>query len=520
VNSKRIISRVIAGILITGCLAAVADLQSVQVGGSIEIWGGNYTPFYEEDGETLHFPVPVLYRPLGPAGLASTVRADGKGSGLAFMEQRTRLHVQADFSDQVTGFIELESIDQWGEDFRSTYDTGADFRADSSDDLEIYQAYVESSEIFGLPLRLRLGRQEIVFGSGWLVGNNPYPDPFTGLSFDAVRATWSNDRFELDAWCSKLDERFLAMNDGDVDFYGVYGTYKFSEAVTADLYWMWLRDATDYQDTQGTPWAEFLESLLGRDDYGVTNLHTAGLRTAGEGAGFDWEVEAAYQWGNADALGALFIPVGRRYGDTRARWDTWAGHGEVGYTLDALKWTPRLYLAGHYYAGEDKRSISFGDWLNPFFQPSASVSFNRLFSDYEVDYFLDGSGLSNFWMANGGAQFTFTEALSGGIDIAYLQAVAAFDWPAELRWGSIHLPLASQLPFLDQRGSRDLGWSLTLSGEYVFSDNLKIEAAYAHFFVGEAIEDGVFVDGNGTLLIGGAGQHDADFVYWMATLTF
>jgi len=46
------------------------------------------------------------------------------------------------------------------------------------------------------------------------------------------------------------------------------------------------------------------------------------------------------------------------------------------------------------------------------------------------------------------------------------------------------------------------------------------EAAYVHYFVGDAIKDGVFLDGNGTLLLGGYDDKDADFFYAMVTLTF
>ncbi|HQN02056.1 MAG TPA: hypothetical protein PLL36_13330, partial [Candidatus Hydrogenedentes bacterium] len=74
---------------------AVAELQNVEIGGSIRI-RGNY------------------------------FNMDSIGDD-SFIEQRTRLNVKADFTQEVSAFIELDSYDIWGEDFRSWYLCGNDF---------------------------------------------------------------------------------------------------------------------------------------------------------------------------------------------------------------------------------------------------------------------------------------------------------------------------------------------------------------------------------------------------------
>ena len=86
---------------------------------------------------------------------------------------------------------------------------------------------------------------------------------------------------------------------------------------------------------------------------------------------------------------------GIRYGDDDASYGVWGGTTEVGYTFDA-PWTPRAFLGAAYYGGEDKRDLSFFDWVNaqvnPFYTPKASLSFNRLFSNLEYGI-LDRSDL-------------------------------------------------------------------------------------------------------------------------------
>jgi len=85
---------------------AVAELQNVEVGGSIRI-RGNY------------FDMDSL----------------GK---MSYIQQRTRLNVKADFTQDVSAFIELDSYDAWGEDFRSWYLCGNDFRGGDNVDRALH----------------------------------------------------------------------------------------------------------------------------------------------------------------------------------------------------------------------------------------------------------------------------------------------------------------------------------------------------------------------------------------------
>ena len=220
-NWKRTIA--IAGLM---TVPAFAELQNVEVGGKIEVYGAWYSDFYEVDGATRISDLFLFGRPIGPGGTFSGIRAGDGGNNLDYVLQRDRLHVSADFTDHVAAFIEFDTSDTWGSDFQSDYMTGRDFRHDSSGGLEVHQGYIEASEIFGSPIAARIGRQELEFGSGWMVGADPGPDPFAPRSFDAIRLTYETAAFTIDAWWSKLSENGAAEEDGDVDFYGVYGTFR------------------------------------------------------------------------------------------------------------------------------------------------------------------------------------------------------------------------------------------------------------------------------------------------------
>ena len=109
---------VIAMLVMSMGTVAFAELQNVEVDGSIRIRGNLYLL---DDGD----------------------------DDISFIEQRTRLGVTADFTDDVSARIEVDSWDIWGEDFRSNYLTGVDSRQASGDDVEIYESYINVQDLWG-----------------------------------------------------------------------------------------------------------------------------------------------------------------------------------------------------------------------------------------------------------------------------------------------------------------------------------------------------------------------------------
>jgi hypothetical protein len=292
------------------------------------------------------------------------------------------------------------------------------------------------------------------------------------------------------------------------------------EAVSFDVYWMHLRDGEARADTNYPALLERIEGALGLDDYDVTALHTVGTRGSGTFGAFDWQAEVAFQWGEADAIGARFPFNGGLYGDDTARWDAWAGNGEIGITLAGQPWTPRIYAGGAWYGGEDHRGISFAQWVNPFDRPRASVSFHRIFSSWREDAFIDGSAMTNFWKAYAGVTALPADRLRIDALVTYLEVIEPFDTPLAVDIGHWRVPVAPGLPFLARAGSKNLGWQTGLWAVYQYSDDLSFEAGWSHYFVGDAVDDGAFIDENGLTFIGGRGSEDADYLYLYTVLEF
>ena len=420
---------IIAALLCGISGASYAELQNVEVGGGIRIRGN----WYDFD-DTL--------------------------AEVAFVEQRTRLNFKADFTDNVSTFIEVDNYGNWGTDFRSDYFTG--FDTAGGGDVAIYQAYIEANEMWGTPLRLRVGRQELQFGSQWLVGVNDASSLFTGLSFDAIRLDYTTDQFSVAAFASKLAEGLDEIySESDVDFYGIYGSYTGIEDVTIDAYWLFLHDDG------------------GRIGAVETDIHTIGLRGAGKVGAFDFESEVAYQFGDLDVDG----PGGETdYGNI-------AGNVEVGYTFDASI-QPRIYLGGAYLGGDTDDDLSF----------------NRLFSNWEYSEFIENTELSNAWLLRGGVSIMPTESVKLALAVTYFQVDDTIDTPGFLF-------------FNGTEGDDDLGWEVGLYGSYQYSEDLAFRAGYAHYFGDDGLE-GELIAFNATALFAGDEDDDYDYLFVETEIKF
>jgi len=524
-------------------LPAQAELQNVTIDGEIQIRGNWYDNTAVSPGGTgvvagvggaplqgvgLRYPGQFLPgRPIGSLAsggfglnsIVSRISGDDDGVNSSFVEQRTRLGVTADFTNDVSAYIEFDAYNLFGEGFRSDFITGSDTFS-STNDVQLYQSYIEAREMWGFPLMARIGRQELAFGSQWLVGTNDTNSFFTGVSFDGIRLQYATDQFSVDAFWTKLAENSDIEEDGDVDFYGVYASYLGLEDITFDAYWLWLRDAREFNDTNLIAPFEAIEDAFGRDDFDTTSIHTFGLRGAGTYGNFDFEAEGAYQTGDAGgAIGSTFRPFGV-FGDDDLDLDEWGVNVEVGYTFD-MQWTPRVYAGFAYFSSDDERDISFTEWLNPFDEPEGSTAFNRLFSNWEYSEFLDLNGnMSNFWVARGGVSASPTETVDVLLSVSYFSAVDEFDRPISVSLGGFDVPVAPALSFLTEESDDELGWEVGLYLTYAYSEDLEFEVGYARFFNGDGLEDGNFTGGNGLFFQGTTDDDDLNYAYFQTKISF
>ena len=410
---------------------AFAELTNVEVGGSIRIRGQYLTP--------------------------ALLTADPDDyEGLAFTEQRTTINVKADFTDDVTAFIELDAYSEWGNHFRENAKTGQ--ATSGNQDVHMYQAYIEMRDAWGYPITLRIGRQEVLLGSEWLVGNNDTAGAFTGLYHDGIAAIFGADNFTLTGLFSKASETGAAEEDGDVDFYVLYGSFTGVEDLTLDGYVMHLRSAAG--TTQGNE--ETVE------------LTTVGFRAAGEAGIFDYEGEIAYQTGQA------MVAVGIS-GASDIEYDALGVNVELGFSIDNDSQT-RIFIGAAYFEGTS--------------DDGEDVGFNRLLSDWEYSEFLANTDMSNVLVLRGGVSCQLTEKIG-------ILGVASY-FEEDESYG----------------GDDEVGMEIGLYLTYDYSEDLYFEFGYAHFFTDDGLEDGSAITASGMGSVGGMGDDDADYIYAETGISF
>lgn len=189
--------------------------------------------------------------------------------------------------------------------------------------LDLHQAFVD----FTIPstkrrLTLRLGRQELYYGSGRLVdarfGLN------TRISVDGAKLIAQLSRTHFEVFASRPTIQNPGIFDDPPDskkiFWGAYSTTRLNHSRAVDVYYLGFRAASQ-------------TFAVGTGPY---QLHMIGTRVAGSRRRFDFDQEANVQLGTF------------RNGDVRA----WSVASINGYTFDRTRGDPRISLRSDVTSGD------------------------------------------------------------------------------------------------------------------------------------------------------------------------
>lgn len=153
------------------------------------------------------------------------------------------------------------------------------------DGLDMHQAWAQVDSVFGAPVNMRFGRQEITFANERLVGVSNWSN--TGRSFDGARATLRQNGLTVDLWGARLTAP-TAGPTASQNFYGLWGNWKPSSTIGVDLFG--LMDDNTVKIRRG-------------EDSGLVVLqrNTFGTLFKGTFGPVDVELEGATQMGDASA---------------------------------------------------------------------------------------------------------------------------------------------------------------------------------------------------------------------------
>ncbi len=316
-------------------------------------------------------------------------------------------------------------------------------RATDEDKLDLNQAFLDGVAPLGdgRSLTLRIGRQELSYGSQRLVSVRESPN--VRQTFDALRLIFAVPGWRLDGFVSRpVDVHTGSFDDrpnGPRSFWGVYavtGLPILPDGHT-DLYYLGLSNDR------------------ARFDQGLASevRQTVGTRLWGRPAQWDYNVELIYQWGT----------FGR--GDIRA----WGAASDTGYTLRTLPWRPRLAV---------RADINSGD-RNP--RDRNLQTFNALFP--RGSYFGEIAilGPANLFDVHPYVDLHPTDRVTVTVDADSFRRQSNRD--------GIYSPSGAVLRTGQRSRATHVGEQVALQAEWRVDAHCSIVANYTHFFAGRFIRE-------------------------------
>lgn len=313
----------------------------------------------------------------------------------------------------------------------------ATYNDEDFDKVRLYQGYLEG----GLPNKratLRAGRQELVYGSTFMLGADSF---FDGLSFDAVKVGVKPlEPLTVDFFAGK----YTKDNSGGItgELYGVYGTYAAGDDLAVDLYGL--------LDTGG-------EGLThdGKDE----RTYSVGARLAGKvGKLIAFEVEPVFQFG--------------RHIENSSHHDIRSYGGHADLTIDPAigRYSGVGFISYAFGSGDsDGAKGTFSEFHNPN-NDTPLIGDMSVIGDLSGVTAMDSDGnevhASGLHAITLGGGVDVTEKVNVSLDGHYFRAVKA---PAGI--------------------SKDIGFETNLILTYKFTDQVSLIASANRFFTGSFFKD-------------------------------
>jgi hypothetical protein len=270
----------------------------------------------------------------------------------SFNRFRTRLSIDARPIEDVRAYIRLTNEYRWGTEDKAFSNAKHDWN--DTKDIAIDNAFIEMSDIMDRPLTAKVGRQDLVFGEGFVVLDGTPYDGSETIAFDAIRLTYNlaDPETAVNLIWAKTSEGTVPNPDyadaDDEDLYGVYLVGKWAEGITFEPYFL-VRNLNNARNwvtiTPAGPAFDQLEPKL------ITYM--PGMRVSGKNGNIGYAAELAYQFGDLeDYIG----------GTEDADRDAWGGYVKGTYTFADAAWTPALTVGVTYLSGDDPETEDFEGW--------------------------------------------------------------------------------------------------------------------------------------------------------------
>lgn len=338
----------VIGIMLLTCSMAYAAVENVKVSGDIttqavarNLSAGAVTPLVDPFNEAL--------------GLSTT---ETPSDAQDFIFSQVRLKFDADLTEEVSATIRLINEKIWG------------LESTSTSDIDLDLAYVELKKFFADNITLTVGRQNLSYGTGLVVGD-PDTDATAAIadisaignlslrkSFDAIKIVMDYAPFVVDFVYAKVYEGAVDTRD-DVTLSGVNIAYQWNSGKgLSELYFFNSQSAP-------TSTSQVLENQSSVNVVGARTLFSPIERIT-------LSLESAYQFGDVYLPYAL-TSGGSAYGHLRA----YAVQATIFYKL-LDKYNTVFNLGGSILSGDDPTSKKYEGWNTMFENQSFTEIINMV----------------------------------------------------------------------------------------------------------------------------------------------
>lgn len=309
------------------------------------------------------------------------------------------------------------------------------------DQLAVQNLFVEAALVKTetKSLGLRVGRQEINYGSGRLISvreGTTVRQYFTG-----AKLMYAIPRFSVDAFVMQADDVRPGVFDNkpshQANLWGAYSNLNIEKGGNFDFYYLGIRrDGAEFEEGQ--------EKEV---------RHTVATRYWKSGGGFIYNLEAAYQFG--------------KFGQGNI--SAWTAAIDIGYTFERVKFKPSLNLRNDYISGDQKAGDGKLQTFNPLYPKGGYFGFNPLI------------GPSNLIDLHPYLTLSITDKLS-------MQADVVLNWRYS-KGDGIYRPSGNFNTAGSSSAHSFIGTTYLLSADYKFSPFLAMSFGGQYFKTGSFIED-------------------------------
>ena len=238
-------------------------------------------------------------------------------------------------------------------------------------EIQLYQGFGEWDNFITRGLGAKVGRQEINYGEGWIISDQPF---YSGFTFDAAKVQVKTEQATIDFIAAEVSTIYKPQGPSYPRIYGAYCTYAAEESTNFDFFGFFNNDEMNQQDN-GIK-ADFVDE----------SRWTLGSRLHGNIlSDVDYDLNTAYQLGHTGPSATAL----HEQDDVSA----YALQGGIGKTFQEAPWTPRIGGKAAYASGDKDPDNTKNHAYNPLYRNlhalngyADAVKFSNL-----IDYALEGS---------------------------------------------------------------------------------------------------------------------------------